>query len=305
MDRSYFFDKTAVVTGAASGLGLGFAEQLLSRGARAVLMADRNVHGLKIAVSKLAQTHPGKVFSQVVDVTQSEQVEALVQRAAGMGGLDFMFNNAGRPMTKPTETMSTEEFTQLAQVNYLGVAYGVLAALKVMLPQGRGHIINTASMGGLVPAPFQAAYASTKAAVITMTRSLAYEYAGTGLRFSQISPANVATPIFRAELAESLRGQGKSEEEITLLTASITPPADAMPMDTALNIIFSGIEAGNMDIVCWNHSGEDPAASFYMNRPQFDAYMLGIAQKRRAYYEECARIKTQQGEGAILPLFPG
>ena len=303
--RPYFADSCAAVTGGASGLGLGLARRLLCYGARAVFLADRNAHALEAAAEQLDREYPGRVFSQVTDVTDSAQVEALVQRAAAQGGLDFMFNNAGRPMTKPTETMDAQEFTQLAQVNYLGTAYGVLSALKVMLPRGRGHIVNTASMGGLVPAPFQAAYASTKAAVITMTRSLAYEYADTGLRFSQISPANVATPIFKAELAESLRRQGKTEEEIDALTANIAPPPGAMSLDAALDIIFDGIEAGKTDIICWDQGEGDPAALYYTDRPQFDAYLLGMARQRRAYYDECAQRKAEQGENAVLPPFPG
>lgn len=304
MNRPYFSNKTAVVTGAASGLGFGLAERLLEYGARAVFLADRNAYALESAAARLSQRYPGKVFCRVTDVSDSAQVEALVQQTAANGPLDFMFNNAGIPFTQPTESMDASDFTRIAQVNYLGTAYGVLAALKVMLPQKAGHIVCTASMGGLVPTPFQAAYASTKAAVITMTRSLSYEYAGTGLRFSQISPANVATPIFKAELMESLRRQGKSEEEIEALTSSIAPPPGSMPLETALDLIFDGLEAGNVDIICWDQGG-DPAGLFYTDRPQFDAYLLGIAKSRRAYYDECARLKAQFGEKAVLPPFPG
>ena len=205
---NYVHRKCAVITGAASGLGLGIATRFLENGGRSVYMADYNGPLLQKEAEKLATTYPGKVFAHQTDVTDKAQVQRLIDRVAEEnGGIDFLFNNAGRPMTRPTGKTSMEDFEGLIQLNLLGTVYGTLAALEVMSRQGCGHIVNTASFGGLIPAPYQAAYCATKAAVISMTRSMSYEYAGSGIFFSQFSPANVATPIFAVEQSEQI---GKS-----------------------------------------------------------------------------------------------
>lgn len=294
--RDYFKDKTAVVTGAASGFGLGISRRLLEYGAKNVWMADFNRPLLDREAGKLEKAYPGRVTAVAANSMVRADVEGLVTRAANESErLDFIFNNAGRPMTKPSEDLTVEEFEDLIKLNYMGVMYGVLSALRIMLPQGSGHIVNTASCGGLLPAPFQAAYASTKAAVITMTRCMAYEYHGSGIYFSQISPMNVATNIFGAELGDKLRREGKSEKEIERATAGIKPPEGAMPIEDALDEVFDGIEAKRTDII-FGQDGRDAYKLFCTDRPSFDRHMLELAEKRSVFY---AAIK--HGEDAVFP----
>lgn len=296
----YFQDKIAVVTGAASGFGLGISRRLLTLGAEKVWMADFNKTALEREAGRLGELFPGRVEAVAANSMKRGDVEGLIERAARESGrIDFLFNNAGRPMTKPTEDLTVEEFEDLVQLNYLGVVYGVLAAIKIMLKQGSGHIVNTASCGGLIPPPFQTAYASTKAAVIAMTRCLAYEYAGTGVYFSQLSPMNVATNIFAAQGAEAMRKAGKSEEEIELALEklrSLKAPDDAMSVEDALDEVFDGIEKHETDII-FGQDGRDYYRLFYTDRPAFDALMIDLGAKRKAFYEAAKR-------GEDVP-FPG
>lgn len=293
---NYFKGKTAVVTGAASGFGLGISERLLALGAKHVWMADFNEAQLGKEAARLAERYGDKVTPITANSMKREEVEGVIDRAAAEDGqLDFVFNNAGRPMTKPTEQIDPKEFEDLVQLNYLGVVYGVLAALKYMLPQKSGHIINTASCGGLFPGPYQTAYASTKSAVITMTRCMAYEYDGTGVHFTQISPLNVATNIFSAQAREQLRTEGKSEAEIEKITAGLKPPEGAMSLDDALDCVFAGIENQEVDVIF----GEEGYFYYYMmctDKPRFDKLMLGLAHTRREYYDAIAR-----GENVPFP----
>lgn len=287
--REYFNDKVAVVTGAASGFGLGISRRLLEYGAKCVWMADFNKTLLDREAEKLEKAYPGRVKAVTANSMVRADVEGLIGRAAKESGqLDFVFNNAGRPMTKPSEDLTVEEFENLIKLNYMGVMYGVLAALKIMLAQKSGHIVNTASCGGLLPGPFQTAYASTKAAVITMTRCMAYEYHNSGIYFSQISPMNVATNIFGAETADKMRREGKSEEEIEKAVAAIEPPKGSLPLDAALDEVFDGIEAKRTDII-FGKDGRDFYKLFCTDRPAFDRHMIEFADKRRAFYEAYKR----------------
>ncbi len=198
-----FKDLKVIVTGAASGFGYAIAERLLKYGAAEVWLFDFNAFKLEEARDVSSEEFPNRVFSKHVDISVEGEVEAAIDEVYERSGrIDMLFNNAGRPMTFSTIDIAPEDFRKLSDLNYMGVLMVTLKVLPMMEKAGKGYVINAASMGGLVPLPFQAAYASTKAAVITFTRCLAYEYYGTDIQFMQYSPANVATNIFFAQEAE-------------------------------------------------------------------------------------------------------
>ena len=121
----YFKGKVAVVTGAASGIGLGLSEHLLKRGAKAVFMGDFNQENLDKEASRLSIEFPGKVHSILTDVTKHEQVENLIHQAKMLNGhLDFVFNNAGMGMTLPTEQITFNIWKMIVDLNLWGVIHG-------------------------------------------------------------------------------------------------------------------------------------------------------------------------------------
>lgn len=216
--EEYFRDKVCVVTGAASGIGFALAEALLQAGA-VVLMADLDTQTLAAAADQLS-AHAGRVYSRPVDVTHQEQVQQLVQDAAAQHGrLDFLFNNAGIGGTAPIEVIKLEHWRRIIDINLWGVIYGVDAALPIMRQQGSGHIVNTASIAGLLPAPFQALYCTTKYAVIGLSESLRFELGDQGIHVSVVCPGNVATPIF----------------------GSAKPPEDAISAEEAARITLESV----------------------------------------------------------------
>lgn len=302
--KEYFKDKSAIVTGAASGFGLGITKRLLEYGASEVWMYDVNMQLLEEEAGKLQELYPGKVFYAYVKPTEEEQVKKMVRDAAEHAGrLDFLFNNAGKPMTCKSETIESEDFNLIAQLNYSAVAYATFEALKYMSAQKSGHVVNTASLGGLIPIPFQAVYVSTKAAVISFTRCLRYEYEGTGIYFSQVSPSNVATPIFTASAVDQMRKEGLSEEEIKERLKDFKAPPEAMSLDEALDSMFRGIENKETDILL-DESSREFYKHFRMDTPEFRAEIAKIAKRRREYYE-----KVEEAEAKGLPPesipFPG
>jgi len=195
VDSDYYKGKVCIVTGANSGIGYAISEGLLERGAT-VYMAGRSPEKVAKAAGQLAG-HGDRVRQLVMDVTDQEQVQRGIEgTAAKAGRLDFLFNNAGVGGTIPFEMATLEDWKTIIDTNIWSVVYGVHAAVPIMLRQGSGHIVNTSSIAGIVPPPFQALYCLTKYAVTGLTESLKYEYAEKGLHFSTVCPANIATPIF-------------------------------------------------------------------------------------------------------------
>ena len=301
---SMFADKVCAVTGGAAGFGLGIAKRLLSLGAGAVWLLDFNRLNLDKAAGELSGLYPGRVFSRRTDIAAEGEIEAALDEVVRVsGGLDVLFNNAGRPMTRPVTEIAPQEFRDLIALNLTGVIMGTRRAIGIMEAKGAGLIVNAGSAGGLVPMPYQCAYGATKAAVIEFTRCLAYEYAGTDIRFAQYSPVNVATSIFSAEFAEKMRRQGCTEEEIAAAVRDVRPPDNAMPLDRALDILFEGLEAGSTDILI----GEEAVwaeKAMVNDRPAFDSVALEIGAKRRAYYA-VVRERREKGLPVDDLVFPG
>ena len=260
--NEYYGDKVAVVTGAASGIGLGLTTGLLQRGAAAVFMADNNGENLERESAALNGLFGGRTVPVRTDVTSAEQVEALIRGAKEHAGhLDFVFNNAGAGVTCPTEQITFDIWRRAIDLNQMGIVHGTYAAIPIMREQKSGHIVNTASITGLVPVPYQAVYAATKAAVVMMTESLQYELENEGISFSVVCPANVATAIF----------------------GSVPPPPDAIPVDEAVEYILAEVGKKSLEIIL-PQLARDFAKGYREDRPQFDAWVRQLADTRRENY---------------------
>ncbi|MCH4217662.1 MAG: SDR family oxidoreductase [Megasphaera sp.] len=297
INQAYYQDKVALITGAASGFGLGFTEKILELGAKSVWMGDYAIEGLAKAAAGIAQKYPGKVHAIVCDCSKKEDVFRFVQNAAEEeGGLDFLFNNAGIACTYPLINLPPEKFLELVQVNYLGVVYGTMAALPFLEAQGWGHVINTASAGGLMPFPYQSSYASTKAAVISFTQCLDIEYSDRDIHFTSISPANVATNIFKTDVIAKMRQEGHTEEEIEDAIKNIPVPKDAIPLNEAVDYIFARIPQQEVNIIV----GDEPKEAYNLYKKDYNTFkerFESLRVSRKAYFEAIAR-----GE---KPAFPG
>ncbi len=152
-----FTDKTAIITGAASGIGRALGAELAQRGA-IVVLADVQDKMLEEVVESIS-IGGHQVKAVTLDVTDVEAVKAVVSdTAAEYGKLDYSFNNAGIAVGGEVRDCSIDDWRNVLDVNLFGVVNGVTAAYPLMVKQGFGHIINTASLEGLIPFPNSVSY---------------------------------------------------------------------------------------------------------------------------------------------------
>jgi 2-dehydro-3-deoxy-L-rhamnonate dehydrogenase (NAD+) len=191
--KDRFIGRRAVITGGASGIGLGAASRLIAEGA-AVCLWDIDQHALDQAVAQLGE----KSFGIRVDIANWEDVERAAKGSAErLGGIDILITSAG--ITGPNAVLwdyPVEQWRRVMDVNINGIFYSDRAVVPYMLKGDYGRIVNIASIAGKEGNPNASAYSASKAAVIGLTKSLGKELAKTNITVNSVTPAAVRTPIF-------------------------------------------------------------------------------------------------------------
>ncbi len=189
--------QVALVTGGASGIGRALAGALSSRG-HVVVVADVDADAARRTAADLnaAAGHGGQVDAVGLDVTDREAFHDVVRQvAAEHGRIDLLFNNAGIGVGGLVDELDDEHWDRCLAVNLHGVVHGVQAAVPVMTAQGSGHIVNTASMAGLMTTPMMLPYTTTKHAVVALSRALRAELKPVGVGVTAVCPAFISTPL--------------------------------------------------------------------------------------------------------------
>jgi len=199
---SGFTDKVVLVTGGNSGIGRAAAVQFAAGGAK-VLIAARRAEASRAVVAEI-EAVGGDAYAIQCDVTKSADcdsaVEACLER---FGGLDVLFNNAGIIFRDKSALDTTDEhWAQTIAVNATGTFLMSRAAVAAMVARGGGAIVNNASYFGLVGGRGAAAYCASKGAVVLLTKAMALDHAGQGVRINCICPGSVDTPMLRGEMEE-------------------------------------------------------------------------------------------------------
>lgn len=187
----------AFITGGASGIGAAIGKALARRGVEVVL-ADRQL-ALAEEVAEGIRQSGGRASAVELDVRDAAAFEnAVGQTVARCGRIDYLFNNAGIGVAGDIAGYALPDWYDVFDVNLRGVVHGISAVYPVMRAQGSGHIINTASMAGLLPTGEAASYGATKHAVVGLSKTLRIEAEEHGVRVSALCPGVIRTPILTA-----------------------------------------------------------------------------------------------------------
>lgn len=204
-------DKTAVITGGASGMGLAVAGRYAKEGAR-VCIADINEDAAKEAAAEIGKG----AFAVHLDCARQESIDAMVAAVvAEAGGLDILVNNAGVFVLDTAEDVTRENWSRVFAVNVEGVLFAMQAAAKQMIKQGRGgKIINMASQAGRRGEALVLTYCASKATVISITQSAALHLIKHGINVNAIAPGVVDTPLWEYIDAEFAKALGKKPGQV-------------------------------------------------------------------------------------------
>jgi len=201
--------KTALVTGAASGIGRAIAEDLSGRGAR-VLLADIDEVQLRTVVAPLKGA-----IAQRADISSRDDCRALVERARKeCGGVDILVNNAGLQFVSPVEDFPEDRWEHMVRVMLVGAFLLTRYAIPDMYRKRWGRIVNISSLHGLVASPYKSAYISAKHGLMGLTKTVALEAADKGVTVNAICPSYVRTRLVEQQIADQAKANQISEERV-------------------------------------------------------------------------------------------
>jgi|YNPNPStandDraft_1061719.scaffolds.fasta_scaffold00872_20 NAD(P)-dependent dehydrogenase (short-subunit alcohol dehydrogenase family) len=234
-----FKDKVAIVTGGASGIGRAVCQALARNGA-STIVADIDLEGAQEVARAISQ-NGGRARAARLDVRKDEEIQKLIaQTVDAYGRLDYMFNNAGINIGGEARDLLPEHWSRLLDINLMGVVHGTRAAYNVMVRQGSGHIVNTASLCGIMPIPLEVPYATAKHAVVGLSTSLRTEAAGLGVKVSVFCPGLVRTPLLEKSVAVN-----STMSEILSIS-----PMKSMDVNDAVRALLRGVARNQAIIVC-------------------------------------------------------
>jgi NAD(P)-dependent dehydrogenase (short-subunit alcohol dehydrogenase family) len=270
-----FTGRTAVVTGAASGIGLALATALAEDGMHLVL-ADRDATAVTRVAEALAAAG-ATVRAVATDVADAASVDALAAAATdAFGPVHLLANNAGILRPGSTYDQPLDDWHAVLGVNVLGIVHGLRSFVPGMLAHGEPcHVLNTASVGGLIASPHMAAYIASKHAAVAISECLALEVVGTAMGVTVLCPGGVATAIYRTEAERRAReGVGGSSAAEARFEAMAAPDRDDQVAPEAVaTVAIEAIRAGRLHALPF---GEDHREAVRRRHRQIEQAMAAV-----------------------------
>jgi 2-hydroxycyclohexanecarboxyl-CoA dehydrogenase len=218
-------ERTAIVTGGASGIGLAIAERLSADGC-AVAVFDRDGAAAEAAAAKISASG-GTALAVEVDVTERAQIDAGIERVRdGLGAATILVNSAGLDGFDRFLDITAEKWERILRVNLTGTFQCCQAAVPDMIAAGWGRIVNISSSAAQGGQPLMTHYVAAKAGVIGLTKSLALELGPKGITVNTIPPGFIDTPMLRRQESKGLLGEGVEHHEALTPVRRIGRPDD-------------------------------------------------------------------------------
>ena len=248
-------NKTALVTGSTSGIGLGIAKALASQGANIMLNGFGDVEGAKAEVAALGV----QVGYHGADMSKPADIEAMMTAAAEQfGRVDILVNNAGIQYVAPIEQFPAERWDAIIAINLTSAFHTTRLALPAMQAAGWGRIINVASVHGLVASAQKSAYVAAKHGIVGLTKVTALENATTGVTCNAICPGWVLTPLVQKQVDAKAEALGISNEEAKRVLLAEKEPSLQFTTPEELGelaVFFCSAAANNVRGVAWQMDG--------------------------------------------------
>ena len=207
--------KSAIVTGSTSGIGLGIARAFAAQGADVMLNGFGNAEEIEFTRAEMERTYRVKVHYSAADMSQPEQIRAMAERARGeFGKVDIVVNNAGIQHVAPIEEFPEAKWDAIVAINLSSAFHLIKAVVPDMKAHRFGRIINIASAHGLTASPFKSAYVTAKHGLIGLSKTVALEVAEFGITSNTICPGYVKTPLVDAQIAGQAKAHGISEADV-------------------------------------------------------------------------------------------
>jgi len=210
-----FKGKTALVTGSTSGIGLGIATALASRGANIVLNGFGEAAEIEKLRAKLAADHGVKVRYDGADLMQQDAIESMMGNAIeAFGAIDILVNNAGIQFVAPVDEFPVSKWNAIIALNLTASFHTIRLALPKMKAKKWGRIVNIASAHALVASPFKSAYVAAKHGIAGLTKTVALEVAAQGITMNAVCPGYVWTPLVEKQIPDTAKARGLTEAQV-------------------------------------------------------------------------------------------
>lgn len=206
--------KSAIVTGSTSGIGLGIATRLATAGANVMVNGLGNLEDNREAIDQVAAAGTEVAFSPA-NMMRPDEITGLVEDAtAKFGSVDILVNNAGIQHVSPIDEFPPEKWDAIIAINLTSAFHTIRAAVPGMKSKGWGRIVNVASAHSLVASPYKSAYVAAKHGIAGLTKTVALELAQQGVTCNAVSPGYVLTPLVEAQIPDTAKARGITEEEV-------------------------------------------------------------------------------------------
>ncbi|AVP88069.1 3-hydroxybutyrate dehydrogenase [Candidatus Phycorickettsia trachydisci] len=205
--------KTAIVTGATSGIGLEVAKALAANGNNIIINGFGKPEEIQNAVNSI-QEHGVRCKHYNCDQSDPAQIKSMIsQGLEEFGQIDILVNNAGIQKVSPIEDFPEDKWEAIIRINLIAAFYTIKGVIPSMKKNGWGRIVNIASAHGLAASPNKSAYVSAKHGIVGLTKTVALEVATNGITVNSICPGYVDTPLVRGQIPDQARVNGVSEKE--------------------------------------------------------------------------------------------